>query len=164
MKFGATLHHASHTRLHISSFFNSIWPPISFFIIFQTFSMEFMSGELHGHSETGIYLHSRNVLVLLELGHGVRSCIKIYPFCWEHNAFTCHFNIVNNILQVFCIIHVTIHFSQKRQAFAANGSSDFYTNWRFNSSLNRLSMIFLILFAPNTTMASIIMIVKYRLT
>ena len=39
--------------------------------------MGFMSGELPGHSETGIHLHSRNVLVFLELGHGVRSCIII---------------------------------------------------------------------------------------
>ena len=62
----------------------------------------------------------------------------------EHNAFTCHFNIVNNILLVFRTIHVTINFSQKRQASATNGSSDFHSYWRLYSSLNTLSMIFLI--------------------
>ena len=31
--------------------------------------------------QEGYFYHSRNVLVLLELWHGVRSCIKIYPFC-----------------------------------------------------------------------------------
>ena len=30
----------------------------------------------------------------------------------EHRAITCHFNDMNNITLVFCIIHVTIHFSQ----------------------------------------------------
>ena len=82
---------------------------------------------------------------------------------WKHNTLTCHFNIMNNITLVFCTIYVTIHFSQKRHAYAANGSPDLHTFWRFDSSLDTLSMIFLILFEPNTTMASIIMTVKYRL-
>ena len=81
----------------------------------------------------------------------------------EHNAFICHFNIMNNTTLVFCTIHVAIHFSQKRHASVFNGSPDLHAYWRFYSSLNTLSMIFLILFAPNTTMASIIMTVKYRL-
>ena len=34
----------------------------------------------------------------------------------EHNALTCHFNIMNNITLVFCLIHVTIYFSQTRHA------------------------------------------------
>ena len=42
-----------------------------------------MSGEFPGHSRTGIPLHSRNVLVHLELCHSARSCIKILPFCWN---------------------------------------------------------------------------------
>ena len=33
---------------------------------------------------------------------------------WEHNALTGHFNIMNNITLVFCIIHVTFYFSQAR--------------------------------------------------
>ena len=37
-----------------------------------------------------------------------------------------------------------------------------HTYWRFYSHLNTLSMMFLILFAPNTTMASIAMTAKYR--
>ena len=75
---GATLYHASHSRFHISAFKHDSWLPISFFIIFQTFSMESFSGEYHGHFGTIISLHSRHVLVLLELYHEARSCIKIY--------------------------------------------------------------------------------------
>ena len=78
--FTAKLYHVSHTGFHISSFLHGIWLPISFFIIFQTFSMGFMSRQFSGHSRTGIPLHSLNVLVLLEVWHGVRSCIKTYPF------------------------------------------------------------------------------------
>ena len=52
-----------------------------FFITFQRLSMGFMSGEFPGHSWLGIFYHSRNVLVLLELWHGMRSCINIYPSC-----------------------------------------------------------------------------------
>ena len=43
--------------------------------------MEFISGEYPGHFRTIISLHSRHVLVVLELYHETRSCIKIYPFC-----------------------------------------------------------------------------------
>ena len=53
-----------------------------------------------------------------------------------------HFNIINNITLVFCSIHVTIHFSPKRQASAVNGSQDLHTYWRFYNSLNTLSKIF----------------------
>ena len=80
----------------------------------------------------------------------------------EHNALTCHFNIINDFTLEFITIHVTIHFSQKRYASAANDSPDLHTYWRFYSSLNTLSTIFLILFSPNTTMASIVKTVKYR--
>ena len=79
--FGATLFDASHTRFHISAFKHGSWLPISIFIIFQTFSMEFISDEYPGHFRKIISLHSRHVLVLLELYHEARSCIKIYPFC-----------------------------------------------------------------------------------
>ena len=72
---------APHTRCHIFAFKHGSWLPISFFIIFQTFSNEFISGEYSGHYITIISLHSRHVLVLLELNHEARSCIKIYPFC-----------------------------------------------------------------------------------
>ena len=34
----------------------------------------------------------------------------------EHNALTYYFNIMNNITLVFCIIYVTIYFSQTRHA------------------------------------------------
>ena len=43
--------------------------------------MKFISGSFPGHFRTNISLHSRHALVLLELLHGARSCIKIYPFC-----------------------------------------------------------------------------------
>ena len=45
--------------------------------------MRLTSGKFPGHSRTGIHLHSRNVLVLVELWYGARSCINIYPFCWN---------------------------------------------------------------------------------
>ena len=43
--------------------------------------MVFISSEYPDHSRTGIPLYSMNVLVMLELLHGARSCIKIYLFC-----------------------------------------------------------------------------------
>ena len=52
---------------------------------------------------------------------------KDISLLWEHNAFTCHFNIMNAISLVFCTIHVTIHFSQKGQASVFNVSLDFHT-------------------------------------
>ena len=72
---------------------------------------------------------------------------------------------MSDITLVFRTIHVTILFSQKGQASVFNGSLDLHTYCRFYSSLNTLSMIFLIQFAPNTTMASmqIVITVKYRL-
>ena len=90
---------------------------------------------------------------------------KNISLLWEHNAFICHFNIINDITLVFCTIHVTILFSQKRHASVFNGFLDLHTYWRFYSSLNTLSTIYLIQFAPNTTMASIqiVITVKYRL-
>ena len=66
---------------------------------------------------------------------------------------------MNNITLVFCTIHDTIHISLKKQASVANGSPDLHTCWQFYSSLKKLSMIFDILFAPFTTMASIVMTV-----
>ena len=41
--------------------------------------MEFLSGEFHGHFRTGIPLHSRHVLVLLELWHGATSSLRYIP-------------------------------------------------------------------------------------
>ena len=55
------------------------------------------------------------------------------------------FNIMDNITLLFCTIHVTIHVSLKTDASAANGFTDLYNYWRFYSSLNALSLIFLIL-------------------
>ena len=66
--FGDTLYHNSHTHFHFSCFKHGIWLPISFFILFQKLSMEFISGEFPGHFRMDITLHSRNVLVLLEYG------------------------------------------------------------------------------------------------
>ena len=59
-----------------------IWHLVTnLFIIFQTFSMVFVFRQFPSHSRTGIPLHSWNILVLLELLHGLRSCIKMYPIC-----------------------------------------------------------------------------------
>ena len=79
--FGLTRYHASHTRLYISSFKYGSWLPISFFIIFKTFSMELISDKFPGYLRTCILLHSRYVLVLLDLWNVARSCMKIYPLC-----------------------------------------------------------------------------------
>ena len=51
--------------------------------------MEFISGEFPSHFRTGIPLHSRNVLALLDLWHGTRKIMHKDMFIlWEHNAFT----------------------------------------------------------------------------
>ena len=47
----------------------------------NSLSSKLISGEYPGHIRTIVSLHSRHVLVLLELYHVTRSCIKIYPFC-----------------------------------------------------------------------------------
>ena len=78
---GATHYHVSHTHLYISAFKHGSWLPISFFITFQKLSMEFISGEYPGRFRTIISLHSRHVLVLLELDHETSSCIRVYPIC-----------------------------------------------------------------------------------
>ena len=41
--------------------------------------MGFMSSVYRGHSRTGIHLHSRNILVPLELWHVARSYIEYIP-------------------------------------------------------------------------------------
>ena len=79
--FSLTLYYSSHTLLYICSFKHRSWLPISSFFIFQTFSMELISGKFPSYFRTGISLHSRNFLILLDLWKGTRSCIKIYPFC-----------------------------------------------------------------------------------
>ena len=119
--------------------------------------MESMSSEFPGHTKNGYSL------TFCECS---KSFFRVIPWCeityeeisllLEHNVLTCHFNSMNNFTLVFCTIHVTIHYSQ-RYASAANGSPDLHTYWRFYSSMNTLSMVFLILFAPNTTMALIVM-------
>ena len=76
---------------------------------------------------------------------------KNISLLYEHNAFTCHFNIMNNITVVFCTIHGTIRISLKRQVSVANGSPNLHTSWQFYSGLKKLSMIFHILSAPLTT-------------
>ena len=124
--------------------------------------MGLMSRKFSGHSRTGIPLHSLNFLVLLELWHGARACIKIYPFFG--NITNSHNISIAWIISLWYFALSMLQFtSRKRQAPVSNGSPDLHTNWRFYSSLNTLSMIFLILFAPNTTMVSIAMTVKYRL-
>ena len=83
-------------------------------------------------------------------------------FC-ENTTHSHDISISWIISLLFCTIYVTIHFYLKRDASAANDFTDLHTYWRFYSNLNTLSMVFLILFAPSTTMASIVMTVKYRL-
>ena len=68
-------------------------------MVFQTISIEIISGDTPGHFRTDIPLHSRNVLVLYELWHGTISCIKIYPSCGNtsHSHYSLHvFHSHNN--------------------------------------------------------------------
>ena len=125
--------------------------------------MVFMSRQFPRHSITDIPLHSWNVLVLLEPWHGAISCIKIYPFCW--NTAHSHTILISWIISLlyFVLSIIPFTFSLKRDASAANGYTDLHTYWRFYSSLNTLTIIFLILFAPKMTMASIVKTAKYRL-
>ena len=77
--FGLTPYHALHTPFYISSFKHSCWLPTPFFIIFQTFSVELISGKFPGYMRTGISLHSRNVLVLLDLWNGTKASLRYIP-------------------------------------------------------------------------------------
>ena len=91
------------TSLHIlaptSSLVHSIWLQISLFIIFQTFSMKFISDKFPGHSRMGIPLKSRNDLAILALWHVARSWIKIYPFCG--NTTHSHFISISCIISLW---------------------------------------------------------------
>ena len=89
--------------------------------------MVLISGEFPSHSRTGISLHSRNVLVLFKVMAWREIMNKGIPLLWEHNAFTCHFNIMNYITLIFCTIDVTSYFSQKRQGSVFNGSPDLHS-------------------------------------
>ena len=95
--FGATLYSASHTRFHISSFFTLHLVTKLFFHNIPIVLNGIHVGKFRGHSRRGVSLHSRNVLVLLELWHGAKSCIKIYHFfgntTHSHSSvFRCHNN------------------------------------------------------------------------
>ena len=146
-----------HTHFHVSSFIHSIWLPISFFIIFETFLMGSMSGEFLGHSRTGIPLPSTNVLVSIELWHGARSCIQIFSTCGN----TTH-SLVISIpwiisLWYFALSMLPFTFLRRdrpRLLIAPQPCT--------LTGLNIFSMLFLILFASNTSMASIVMTLKYR--
>ena len=124
--------------------------------------MEFMSGKFPGHSRMGIPLQSRNILVLLEFWHGARSCIKIYSFC--RNTTHSHVISISRIISLwyFVLSMLSFIFSEETSP-CFHGSPDLHTCWHFYTNLNTLSMIFHILFALNTTMASIVITVKYRL-
>ena len=68
--------------------------------------MGFISGEFLDHSRMVIPLHSRNVLVLLfSVLAWLETKHKDISVLWDHYAFTCYFNIKNNITLVFCTIH-----------------------------------------------------------
>ena len=63
--------------------------------------MEFIYEELPGHFSTDMPLHSRYILVLLELWHGARSCIKIYPFCGKQRI---HVSLYFTIIIIDAIV------------------------------------------------------------
>ena len=78
--FVAILYHASHSCFQTSSFYTRFGYQSHSALYSKRSPLGFMSCEFPGHSRTGIPLHSMNVLVLLELCHSARSCIKIYSF------------------------------------------------------------------------------------
>ena len=86
--------------------------------------MGFMSSELSGHPYSFTFYECSNTFRVMTWCKIMHEEISLL---WEHNALTCHFNIINTITLVFCTILVTIHFSQKRHSSAANGSPDLQT-------------------------------------
>ena len=78
--FGAILHHASHTRFHISSFYTQHLVTNLFLHNIPNVLIGIHAGNSPGYSRRGVILHSKNVLVLFEVWRGARSCIKIYHF------------------------------------------------------------------------------------
>ena len=121
--------------------------------------MAFMSCQFPSHSRAGFSLQSWTVLVLLELWHGAISCTKIYPFFGSTTHL--HNILISLIISLwYFALSMSIHFSLKRHASAADGSTVLHTYRRFYSSLNTISMIFLILFASNATKVSMAMTVN----
>ena len=112
--------------------------------------MGFISCKFSGHS-----WHSRNFLVLLVLWHGARPCTKIYPFCGNitHSPTI----LISWITSpwYFALSILPFSFLRKdrsllliaRQTCTLTGN--FTVVWIH-------SMIFLILFAANTTMVLIV--------
>ena len=88
----------------------SIWLQITLFIVFQTFygihiwriPWSFQNGCSFTFNECS---RTFRVMAWRENMHTDISLLL------EHNAFTCYFNIMDNITLVFCTIHVTLHFS-----------------------------------------------------
>ena len=69
------------TKLHILASTSLLLNTAVGYQYLSSLSFKLISGEYPGHFRTITSLHSRHVLVLLELYHVARSCIKIYPFC-----------------------------------------------------------------------------------
>ena len=71
--------------------------------------MELVSGKFSGYFKACILLHSRNVLVILDLLNGARSWIKIYSFSGNtthsHKSIFTVINRMRNImLSVFRLL------------------------------------------------------------
>ena len=79
-----------------------------FFIIFQTLSMEFISGQFLGNCRMSISLHSRDFLVLLELWHITSWCLKI-------NTSVGSQHIHMNLYFIVIIINAIVVFDANRQ-------------------------------------------------
>ena len=77
MKSSATLYHASHTHLHISSFYTAFGYQIRSSLYSKLSLWNSCLANCLVTLKRVFNLHSRNVLVFLELGHGVRLCIII---------------------------------------------------------------------------------------
>ena len=69
------------TTLHILASTSLLLNTAVGYQYFSSLSSKLISGKYPDHFRTIISLHSRHSLVLLELYHVARSCIKICPFC-----------------------------------------------------------------------------------
>ena len=65
--------------------------------------MELISGKFPGYLRTGILLHSRNVVVLLDLWNGTRASLRYIPFVGTQRIYLslCFTNITIDAMVVF---------------------------------------------------------------
>lgn len=106
-----------------------------FFIIFQAFSIGLRSGELPGHSKTGIFWSLRNFVTILALWAGAPSCMK-----WIGKFSK---NSVNALPKKLCSFHWNILRKkvQPSPTLISNECSPHDHTIRVFNSLNRIPRV-----------------------